>query len=137
MASWTQWTWVWLNSGSWWWTGRSRVLESMVSQRVRHDWATELNWTVIYIFILKYISSIPRSLWVFILKECQIFSNVFLHLMISSCVFLSFSLLMQCMIVIHFHMIHKSYFWIYSKGNKSRIKELSAPPCYGSSVHNS
>ena len=95
------------------------------------------NWTVIYIFILKYISSIPRSLWVFILEECRIFSNVFLHLMILSCVFLSFSLLMQCMIVIHFHMIHKSYFWIYSKGNKSRIKELSAPPCYGSSVHNS
>ena len=42
MASLTQWTWVWVNSGSWWWTGRPGVLQSMGSQRVRHDWATEL-----------------------------------------------------------------------------------------------
>ena len=45
MASPTQWTWVWVNSGSWWWTGRPGVLQSMGSQRVRHYWATELNWT--------------------------------------------------------------------------------------------
>ena len=44
MASLTQWTWVSVNSGSWWWTGRPGMLQSMVSQRVRHDWATELNW---------------------------------------------------------------------------------------------
>ena len=43
MASPTQWTWVWVNSGSWWWTGRPGVLRSMGSQRVRQDWATELN----------------------------------------------------------------------------------------------
>ena len=41
----TQWTWVWVNSGSWWWTGRPGVLQSMGSQRVRPDWVTELNWT--------------------------------------------------------------------------------------------
>ena len=45
MASLTQWTWVWVNSGSWWWTGRPGVLQSMGSQRVGHDWITELNWT--------------------------------------------------------------------------------------------
>ena len=45
MASWTQWMWVWVNSGSWWWTGRPDMLQSMGSQRVRHDWVTELNWT--------------------------------------------------------------------------------------------
>ena len=45
MASPTQRTWIWVNSGSWWWTGRTGVLQSMGSQRVRHDWATELNWT--------------------------------------------------------------------------------------------
>ena len=39
------WTWVWVNSGSWWWTGRPGVLQSMGSQRVRHDWASELDWT--------------------------------------------------------------------------------------------
>ena len=46
MASPTQWTWVWLSSRSWWWTGRPGVLWFMGSQRVRHDWATELNWAI-------------------------------------------------------------------------------------------
>ena len=44
MASPTQWTWVRVNSRSWWWTGRPGVLQFMGSQRVGHDWATELNW---------------------------------------------------------------------------------------------
>ena len=46
MASLTRWTWVWVNSGSWWWTGRPGMLRFMESQRVGHDWATELNWTL-------------------------------------------------------------------------------------------
>ena len=41
----TRWTWVWVDSGSWWWTGRPGVLPAMVWQTVGHDWATELNWT--------------------------------------------------------------------------------------------
>ena len=41
----TQWRWVWVNSGSWWWTGRPGVQWFMGSQRVGHDWATELKWT--------------------------------------------------------------------------------------------
>ena len=41
MASLTQWTWVWVCSRSWWWTGKPGVLQSMGSQRVRHNWATE------------------------------------------------------------------------------------------------
>ena len=45
MASPTQRTWVWVNSGTWWWTGRPGVLRSVGSQRVRHDWVTELDWT--------------------------------------------------------------------------------------------
>ena len=44
MASLTQWTWVWASSRSWWWTGKPGRLQSMGSQRVRHDWETELNW---------------------------------------------------------------------------------------------
>ena len=44
MASLTRWTWVWVNSGSWWWTRRPGVLQSTGLQRVGHDWATELNW---------------------------------------------------------------------------------------------
>ena len=52
MASPTQWTWVWVNSRSWWWTERPGVLQSMGSQRVRHDWVTELNWTCLHSFLL-------------------------------------------------------------------------------------
>ena len=45
MASPTRWTWVWVNSVSWWWTGRPGMLQFMELQRVRHDWVTELKWT--------------------------------------------------------------------------------------------
>ena len=45
MASLTRCTWVWVNSGKWWWTGRPGLLQFMGSQRVGHNWATELNWT--------------------------------------------------------------------------------------------
>ena len=45
MALLTQWTWVWVNSGSWWWTGRPGMLQSVRSQRVGYNW-TELNLTV-------------------------------------------------------------------------------------------
>ena len=45
MESLTQWTWVWVNSRCWWWTGRPGMLQSKASQRVKHDWVTELNWT--------------------------------------------------------------------------------------------
>ena len=45
MASPTRWAWVWVNSGSLWWTGRPGMLWFMRLQRVRYDWAAELNWT--------------------------------------------------------------------------------------------
>ena len=48
MASPTWWKWVWVNSGSWWWTGRPGVLRFMGLQRVGHDWTTELNGTHTY-----------------------------------------------------------------------------------------
>ena len=44
MVSLTQWAWVWASSGSWWWPGKPGMLQSMGLQRVRHGWATELNW---------------------------------------------------------------------------------------------
>ena len=63
MASLTWWTWVWVNSGNWWWTGRPAVLQFMGSQRVRRDWATELNWYIhAYIWwtcISLYLSDAP------------------------------------------------------------------------------
>ena len=56
MASPTQCTWVWVNSRSWLWTGRPGVLQSMGSQRIRHDWMTELNWvlaTIRYLCLIR------------------------------------------------------------------------------------
>ena len=54
MASLTQWTWVWVNSRSWWWTMRPGVLQSMRSQRFRHDWVTELNWSSDFPYFLQF-----------------------------------------------------------------------------------
>ena len=45
MASLTRWTWVWVNSGSWWWTERPDMLRFMGSQTVGHDWETDLIWS--------------------------------------------------------------------------------------------
>ena len=50
----SSWTWVWVNSGSWWWTGRPGMLQFIGLQRVGHDWATELNWTELNWCITKY-----------------------------------------------------------------------------------
>ena len=52
-ASLTQWTWVWVNSRSWWWTRRPGVLWFMGLQKVGHDWVTELNWRLCTSFIYK------------------------------------------------------------------------------------
>ena len=58
MASPTRWTWVWVNSGCWWWTGRPGVLQFMGLQRVGHDWVTELNWSNNYYYYQVLISII-------------------------------------------------------------------------------
>jgi len=58
MAGWHHWLegWVWVNSGSWWWTGRPGMLWFMGSQRVGHDWATDLIWS----------DSLPGEFYLFI-----------------------------------------------------------------------
>ena len=61
VASLTRWTWIWVNSGGWWWTGRPGVLQFMVSQRVGHDWVTELNWTELCCWFR--VSGIPNNFW--------------------------------------------------------------------------
>ena len=63
MASPTRWTWVWMNSGSWWWTGRPGMLRFMGSQRVGHDWATELNWTKRCLFGILYEELSNKPCW--------------------------------------------------------------------------
>ena len=58
IASLTWWKWVWVNSGRWWWTGRPGVLQFMGSQRVGHDWATELKWTIFQLLKLVILSTV-------------------------------------------------------------------------------
>ena len=53
----TQWTWVWVSSGSWWWTGKPGMLQAMGLQKVGHNWVTELNWTESRDNILSHILS--------------------------------------------------------------------------------
>jgi len=68
MASPTQWTWVLVNSRSWWWTGRPGVLQFMGSQRVGHNWETALNWTDSNFLSLLFIN-ISLSIRVFLLSS--------------------------------------------------------------------
>ena len=62
MASLTRWTWVWVNSGNWWWTGRPGMLWFMGSQRVGHDWATELNCTDVFFFYILFYYDLAQNI---------------------------------------------------------------------------
>ena len=79
-ASLTRWTWVWVNSGSWWWTGRPGVLRFMGLQRVGHNWATELNWSLFH----------PLTLWlhlsysIYHLSVSLLYTNEFHSKMVKS-----------------------------------------------------
>ena len=71
MASPTQWTWVWVDSGSWWWTGRPGVLQSIWLQRVRHDWVINFKSLLIQfskILLLLYINA--YFFYNFYISEC-------------------------------------------------------------------
>ena len=65
MASPTQWTWVWIGFRRWWWTGKPGVLQSMGSQRVRHDWVTGLNWTELNWTELRYYIEYPKAIFIY------------------------------------------------------------------------
>ena len=62
MVSPARWTRVWASFGSWWWTGKPGVLQSMGSQRVGHDWATELNWNETWTLSVVSFSSFSYTL---------------------------------------------------------------------------
>ena len=57
----TRWTWVWASLWSWWWTGKTGVLQSVVSQRVGRDWASELDWTGVVAHLYHNVS--PNTFW--------------------------------------------------------------------------
>ena len=76
MASPTWWTWVWVDSGTWWWTGRPGVLRFMGLQRVRHNWATELNCTELFLqisFPFKLLHNIEQSSLWHTVGPCRLF----------------------------------------------------------------
>ena len=83
MASPTLWTWILVSSGSWWWTGKPSVLQSMGLQRVRHDWVTELNWyqnrPSPYSRLWRKVANTRRFLWVEskvkVIQSCQLFAT--------------------------------------------------------------
>ena len=85
---------IWINSGSWWRTGRPGVLQSMVSQRVRHDWATELKWTelMVVLFLIFWEASIlfpiVAALIYFPTNSAQRF--LVFHILANTCYLLSF-----------------------------------------------
>ena len=89
MASLTRWTWVWVGSGSCWWTGRPGMLQSKGSQRVRHNWATELNWYhVTFIHV-----SVDTWLDVFCILHIVINAtmNAKVYLSVQNCIFIFFT----------------------------------------------
>ena len=67
MASLPRWMWVWVNSGSWWWTGRPGVLRFMGLQRVGHDWVTELNWIKLNSVKVTYIKN--KNRWLILVEK--------------------------------------------------------------------
>ena len=70
MATLTQWTWVWASSGSWWWTGRPGVLQSLGSQ----SWTRLSNWTELnyHTWIFLFISEVSfRCQWAAMLRQCK------------------------------------------------------------------
>ena len=99
MGSLTQWAWVWVNSRSWWWTGRPGVLQFMGLQTVGHDWVTELNWTelmgpdaiILVYWMLSFKPTFSLSSFTFIkrlfssslLSAIRVVSSAYLRLLIT------------------------------------------------------
>ena len=87
MASLTLWTWVWANSGSWWWTGSPGMLQFMGLQRVRHHWVTELSWfwgVSWYIVVVRICISPGTS-------DEHVFTHLFCMSSVEECLFKAFA----------------------------------------------
>ena len=84
MASPTQWKWVWVKSRSWWWTGRPGMLQFMGSQRVGHDWTTELHWRSLQLSLSFLIFEIIMCVLLVWIDSYSRLSSFFFQLYLSS-----------------------------------------------------
>ena len=84
VASPTQWTWVWVNSGSWWWTGKPGVLRFTGSQRVRHDWGSELNWVTSKSIHVAANAKI-HSFCAWVIFHCMYIHHICIHSSVDRC----------------------------------------------------
>ena len=110
MVSPSLWTWVWVYPGSWWWTGWPGVWQSMGLQRVGHDWATKLNWS------LMKLSTFSLVYWLFGFSFLwNIDSKSFAHISTE----LSF-----CLCRSYFHILHINPLLILHVTNNSTKLEL-------------
>ena len=118
MASLTQWTWVWVSSGSWWGTGKPGMLQSMRSQKIGYDLAAELNWmgvhTMILVFNAEFQAIFSLSSFILIkrlfssssLSAIRVASSAYLRLLI----FLLAILIPACDLPSpEFHMMYSAY----------------------------
>ena len=96
MASLTRWTWVWVDSGSWWWTRRPGVLWFMGSQRVGQNWATELSWTQPEIFSKEWNTNFMNMLS----EICQIQRSHIVWLLLSEILRISKSIEKESRLVV-------------------------------------
>ena len=86
IASPTGWTWVWVSSRSWWWRGKPGMLQSMGSQRVGHDWATELNWmTHSHMVSRKWLQEYYESSLLTSLTLRNVFKSYFVYIKLIHC----------------------------------------------------
>ena len=104
MASLNRWTWVWVNSRSWWWTGRPGMLRFMGSQRVGQDWATDLIWSD----LIKMGKLIIDEFWLIILYI--LYELIYRYLLIYIIIFY-----INKYIFIHIMHIYECYCRIYSQ----------------------
>ena len=117
MVSPIQCTWVWVSFGSWWWTGKPGVLQSMGLQRVRHNWATELNPFFNGLLTYSYVN-------VHIPKQCSLFCMLINRISLCFSDTLSFTFMLVIhphhfmeMQFLHFHCWKCSTMWICKQYN--------------------
>ena len=121
MASLTRCTWVWVNSGSWWWTGRPGMLQFMGSQRVGHDRATELNCTELKVYLSHWSFQIQNHPFIFfLLPELNLLPLRLFHKKI-------FPFIWKCYWLMYFQELSHNYTFSSPYGSSLHLFTLALP----------